>query len=238
MTFFKSFFIRNASSNYYHKSAFTLAEVLITLGIIGIVAAMTLPAITANTRKKETSARIKKFYSTMQQAIMRSEVDNSESIYWEKNSEIRDENGVSDNVANAAEGEKFFNLYIKPYIKYLSVDKATSEDNDIKNYELKVTMLDGSIMYWHHGSCIDMIIDVNGERNPNKSGYDRFTFLLCKEPASKTHCGNNKHWCSYGPNMVKTRAEALATCKTNQAYCSTLLQYDDWEFKEDYPFKI
>lgn len=31
--------------NILHKNAFTLAEVLITLGIIGIVAAMTLPAI-------------------------------------------------------------------------------------------------------------------------------------------------------------------------------------------------
>ncbi|MFR1672552.1 MAG: type II secretion system protein [Candidatus Gastranaerophilaceae bacterium] len=33
-----------------HNTAFTLSEVLITLGIIGVVAAITLPAITANTR--------------------------------------------------------------------------------------------------------------------------------------------------------------------------------------------
>lgn len=174
----------------------------------------------------------------MQQAIMRSEVDNSESIYWEKNAEVYDEDGNSDKAANAAEGEKYFNQYIKPYIKYLSIDKANAEDKDIKTYELRVTMLDGSVMYWHHGACIDMIIDVNGDRNPNKSGYDRFTFLLCKEPQSKTHCGNNKHWCSYGPNIVKTRTDALAKCKTSPAYCSTLLQYDNWEFKDDYPYKI
>ncbi len=34
------------------KNGFTLAEVLITLGIIGIVAAMTMPALIANYQKK------------------------------------------------------------------------------------------------------------------------------------------------------------------------------------------
>ena len=42
-----------------HK-AFTMAEVLITLGIIGIVAAMTLPALVAKYQKNVTSNRLKK----------------------------------------------------------------------------------------------------------------------------------------------------------------------------------
>ena len=37
--------------DFRRKAAFTLAEVLITLGVIGIVAAMTMPVLTANTRK-------------------------------------------------------------------------------------------------------------------------------------------------------------------------------------------
>ena len=56
--------------------SFTMAEVLITLGIIGIVAAMTLPALIQKYQKQETSARLKKFYTTMNQAIMMSEIDN------------------------------------------------------------------------------------------------------------------------------------------------------------------
>ena len=66
------------------KAAFTLAEVLITLGIIGIVAAMTLPALMANGRKQETVARLKKFNSMMLQAILLSENDNGPYEYWNK----------------------------------------------------------------------------------------------------------------------------------------------------------
>lgn len=41
------------------KKGFTLAEVLITLGIIGVVAAMTMPSLIQNYRKKEATTRIK-----------------------------------------------------------------------------------------------------------------------------------------------------------------------------------
>ena len=44
----------------FNKKAFTLAEVLITLGIIGVVAAMTLPALIQKQHRKETSVKLKK----------------------------------------------------------------------------------------------------------------------------------------------------------------------------------
>ena len=50
------------------KAAFTLAEVLITLGIIGIVAAMTLPTLIANYQKKVVETRLISFYSKINQA--------------------------------------------------------------------------------------------------------------------------------------------------------------------------
>lgn len=55
------------------RKGFTLAEVLITLGIIGIVASMTLPALTAKYRKRVIETRLKKFYTVMTQAIILSE---------------------------------------------------------------------------------------------------------------------------------------------------------------------
>ena len=52
------------------KAAFTLAEVLITLGIIGVVAAMTLPSLIQERTNKALYVALWKNYSVMQQAIM------------------------------------------------------------------------------------------------------------------------------------------------------------------------
>lgn len=50
-------------------SAFTLSEVLITLGIIGIIAAMTLPALTGKYQQKVLASQFKKAYANLQTAI-------------------------------------------------------------------------------------------------------------------------------------------------------------------------
>lgn len=54
------------------KSAFTLAEVLITLGIIGVVAAMTIPTLIANTNSAKFRTQFKKTISTLSQAALMS----------------------------------------------------------------------------------------------------------------------------------------------------------------------
>ena len=46
------------------KKGFTLAEVLITLGIIGVVAAMTLPTVINNVQEKQFHSKFKKAYAT------------------------------------------------------------------------------------------------------------------------------------------------------------------------------
>ena len=58
------------------KKAFTLAEVLITLSIIGIVAAMTLPALIQKNQDKELIARTKKVYSDINNALLQWSNDN------------------------------------------------------------------------------------------------------------------------------------------------------------------
>ncbi len=52
-----------------YGNGFTLAEVLITLGIIGVVAAMTMPSLIANYQNKELLTRVKKTYSTFYNAV-------------------------------------------------------------------------------------------------------------------------------------------------------------------------
>ena len=52
------------------KAAFTLAEILITLGIIGVVAALTIPTISRNIQHAVLKNQFKKFYSTFWQAVI------------------------------------------------------------------------------------------------------------------------------------------------------------------------
>src|SRR5574344_319946 len=66
----------------YHKFAFTLAEVLITLGIIGVVAALTLPSLIQNYREKETVTRVKAAYSILGQAFQRAITEDGTPDNW------------------------------------------------------------------------------------------------------------------------------------------------------------
>ena len=64
-----------AHSAPFRKAAFTLAEVLITLGIIGVVAAMTLPALVNNYKEKELATQVKKTFSNIQNAALLAQKD-------------------------------------------------------------------------------------------------------------------------------------------------------------------
>ena len=64
------------------KRAFTLAEVLITLGVIGVVAALTMPTLIANYQKKAQYTQFMKAYNTLQTAIDLSTADNGDISSW------------------------------------------------------------------------------------------------------------------------------------------------------------
>ena len=70
------------------EAGFTLAEVLITLGIIGIVAALTFPSIIGYYQKKVLQEQFKVAYSMLSQLLLKSEVDlggKAECYYWDVN---------------------------------------------------------------------------------------------------------------------------------------------------------
>lgn len=60
--------------------AFTMSEVLITIGIIGIVAAMTLPTVITKYKRKTAETKLAKFYSVINQAIRMSIAEHGEII--------------------------------------------------------------------------------------------------------------------------------------------------------------
>lgn len=102
------------------KQAFTLAEVLITLGIIGVVAALTMPALIANHKKTVVETRLAKFYSTMNQAIKMAEADYGDVNQWDKWETLyeTDDKGNKHVTTNT----EYFNKYFEPYITYLKVE--------------------------------------------------------------------------------------------------------------------
>ena len=99
----------------YHRikksPGFTLAEVLITLGIIGVVAAMTLPSVILNYQKKVTVNRLKQAYSTISQALVMAQKDHGDISGWDIASGLTSLDQVDVSLNN------FANKYLIPYIK-------------------------------------------------------------------------------------------------------------------------
>ena len=67
--------------NIDYSKAFTLAEVLITLGIIGIVAALTMPNLVANYKNKVFINQAKNSFSTLSNALIMTKVNNGLDSY-------------------------------------------------------------------------------------------------------------------------------------------------------------
>lgn len=235
------------------KAAFTLAEVLITLAIIGIVAALTIPELMQSYKKKEYSTKLKKFYSTMQQAIQLSTVQNGEVDTWDKKddipyTEIEDEDEKEQaKLTNAKDGFEFVNKYILPYMKYSKVEEE--QPLTVNNSEIfklsKVYLNDGTTFFIYNGDCIDFFYDVNGNKEPNKEGYDIYRFIF--SPVNKfrqTSFGSEKQYFgTYGYGTYTTNTEDYREyiheqCTRNGKYCSHLIYLDNWEYKDDYPYKI
>lgn len=111
------------------NSAFTLAEVLITLAIIGVVAAMTLPVLINKYQERVTVTKVKKMYSTLNQAVKLAEIDNGPVITWNL-------------PGYTVQGSQKLYSYLKPYLK---VAKECVEDNSANciDAKAKYTFLNG-----------------------------------------------------------------------------------------------
>ena len=183
--------------HYRIKKGFTLAEVLITLGIIGVVAALTLPAVINNTEKKERQEALKKAYSSLQQALLMYQNDIGEVP---TKSSFNNETGAL---------KKALLPYFKGAIdcgkgteSTACVYNDTVNGSDIyKNYNGSASILssgyfdDGQyiitdgMMYFFENNSINnsagnvfVSVDVNGsKKRPNKWGHDLFTFELTED---------------------------------------------------------
>ena len=194
--------------NNSRKIAFTLAEVLITLGIIGIVAAMTMPVLIQKTKEKETISKLKKFNSVMNQAFTIAKVQNGEVEDWglqvAGQTEDPDENQQA---IDKQMEDKVWDI-LSPNLKITSRCKRT-EDNcqSYDRYSLDGTKFhkfipiavfaDGSVIVGTtvksptcegvRGTsenlkhvCGEVFVDINGPKPPNATGKDVFIFYFTK----------------------------------------------------------
>lgn len=149
--------------NVKMKKGFTLAEVLITLTIIGIIAAMTLPTLMNSTNSGEYTSGLKKAIATLNQGLTKQYAIDGVDASNYKNSAI----GLRDNIF-----VKSLNVINTANNTAFSTGKATSSQIFYTADGMKF----GIATAYNGGSdcdanglnpCFDIIIDVNGDKNPN-----------------------------------------------------------------------
>ena len=144
-----------------------------------------------------------------------------------------------------AQPEKFWEKYFAPYIKTSRTEKGTIMTVPIIGSGVErdcciIYFPDGTSLLLYAVAAVDFVYDVNGSNGPNEYGIDRFDFLLNRQTGEFT--GYN--YMGYVDSDEYTidaldRENILKLCANRNAqYCSQLLFLDNWEFKEDYPFKL
>jgi prepilin-type N-terminal cleavage/methylation domain-containing protein len=167
------------------KAAFTLAEVLITLGIIGIVAAMTIPTLQTAYKAHKLRTQFMKIYSTLSQAILTAEDESGLTYLY---TDIRlNVTGITkcDNGATMRDGEGNDACFhskngLYKTINGTSIPAARMDDG----YPFKFSN-GANIMYeWDDKNYKDgthhwIWADINGYNNPpNQLGVDLFVFQI------------------------------------------------------------
>lgn len=185
--------------NIKKKLAFTLAEVLIVVGIIGIVAELTIPTLVKDFQEKVLVTQLKKMYSVLSQAYAMARNDNGEPRMWSVT-------GMND----------IANIFI-PYLQTNKVDSPAGQGfsagimsdwgypagiADLRrstiNYNIRgqVQLKTGEFLYFSNpvpvpggltcttdsafDMCFLIIADVNGQKPPNRFGVDVFGFQANK----------------------------------------------------------
>ena len=203
------------------KKGFTLAEVLITLAIIGVVAALTIPTVIANYNQKAQYTAFMKSYNTLQNAFTLGMTQNG-------NPAINFDN------ATEKDYEDFFNDYFAKNLKVAASckgnpDACVSANTPIRylNGELigenaslhgfagaypSVLLQDGSLVVYNHGDAY-VAVDTNGGKAPNTFGRDLFLFEV--KPVRLRSDSQEETWkffpmmLYYGPGVQITLPQTI-----------------------------
>ena len=219
------------------KYAFTLAEVLITLGIIGVVAAITLPSVIQNYRNHSVEAKLKKFYSTINQAVVRSTADNGDVTIWWQDLDSTLQSG--DDGKLSSPGLEWFNTYIGKYMNIVEIRK-TSLDRPL------FMLADGtSFAFLNPGTTRDYVFFTmdyddclkfgNSLESREYLGVCGFAFIFNPTFTDSGH--KNKYFEPYAHNWDGTETQLQNKCERTGAFCTKLIQYNGWKIPKNYPRK-
>ncbi len=219
------------SYSLHKKAAFTLAEVLITLGIIGIVAAMTMPSLITNYRKKQTAVRLERFYSIMSQAVLR----------WQQDEGIvpEDIRFPAETVKNGVKTQEWFSSTIGKYItttyQTTNGQNFSAAFNDGSGFDSYIGNENQFFIFY----CVDYkyCINANGDGNYNgKTGFlfeiNRGKFLTSSPYFDNKTREEILESCKYG-----NRDDPSVSSKGRRHACARLIQMDGWEIRKDYPWE-
>ena len=218
---------------------FTLAEVLITLGIIGVVAAITIPGLITTYRAHQLRAKFLKAYSTIQQAFKQMEADDVSS-------------DPTDYGSN--DGTRFYEVmarYLKPaqlcfrsnlvypcynYSNPQIPYKNLNGTNTIPyNYfdDGQIVLLDGTLLLFESATTAMgtlFFADLNGsDKLPNRLGYDVFVFQLIDEEIKTmgdkgTIYNDLNNYCNFSRNSNFNGIGCAQKAKENADYFKTLVK--------------
>lgn len=226
------------------NKAFTLAEVLITLGIIGVVAAMTLPTLVQKYRNRVVETRLQKFYSAINQAVKMAEVEYGDKKIWYEDLGGNQLDSHGNPIEGSSKVDIWFTKYLAPHIKIV---KKTIENDGKPTYYFA----DGSALavlsesysrtwYFYTGNPDKCI-----KKYSNPSGICAFIFHFYPVV-------NNDEWkylYNRGFEPVKYNWDgqldslynsSVNGCKAsdNRAFCTAIIQYNGWKIPADYPVKV
>lgn len=183
---------------------FTLAEVLITLGIIGVVAAMTIPTLMVNLRAEKLKSQFEKTYADLNVA--------SRAFYADNDMSFRDyQDSIYSGSYNSGTSLKYFMSYFKGT---QSQGDSTSFENrrGLKNFNLngqeiaqwpcdqsdmemdisgRLFSMDDNAARYNFPTGPKICVDINGVDRPNKWGVDRFVFVFTDTAAVVPYTGTS-----------------------------------------------
>ena len=250
----KRFFGCHTQNGIAKKAAFTLAEMLITLGIIGVIAAMTLPGLLAEYSKLVVETKLKKFYSQINQAIQlaESEYGPKESWYNYTNNVNTDADGKP--IPGSSTAEKWFMKYIGSHMTVIKIEyddlarptyffkdgSALKQMNASIQESVEGNMRDWTFYTTNPAKCLKLY-----GSEENARGKCSFQFLYAPEGENNLedwkyadHIGKGfepykyrwgNHWVSVLANKCKS---------DGPEYCTAWIQMNGWKIPDDYPFKV